>query len=57
MRAVELKKWLTEERGKGDRQASDNVSRVKRVEREFSVIRGRTLNIDDECGLNGCSEI
>lgn len=57
MQSIEFKNWLIQNKGKGERQSADNVSRIKRVEREFSVIEDKKVNIDDECKANQCSMI
>lgn len=57
MRNEEFQKWLIEVKGKDSHQACDNASRIRRVEKGFSAIRQREVDLDDECIKDHCESL
>lgn len=57
MRSQEFQRWLNEVKGKDSHQVCDIVSRVKRVEKVFSIIREKEVNLDEECIKDQCASI
>lgn len=57
MQTSNFRSWLIKVKKKDSHQASDNVSRVRRIEKVFSEIKGIEIDIDDEYERDKCNEI
>lgn len=57
MQSSRFRSWLIEVKEKDSHQASDNISRVRRVEKAFSDIWQVEIDIDDEYERDKCEEI
>ena len=57
MKNEEFQRWLIEVKGKDSHQVCDNVSRKRRVEKAFSMIRKCEIDLDDECIKDQCASI
>lgn len=57
MQSSRFRSWLIEVKEKDSHQASDNISRVRRIEKAFSDIWQVEIDIDDEYERDKCEEI
>ncbi len=49
MKKEDFRNWLIEVDGRDKNQASDHLSRVKRIESVFAELDGSSFDIEDEC--------
>ena len=57
MREAEFREWLLEVDKKSKAQTSDNVSRVKRIEKAFTDTDGTLCDVDKEYEKDGCASL
>lgn len=57
MRDVEFSNWLIDVDGRDKRQASDNVSRARRVEEALSEYMRSEINLDREYRKDKCASV
>jgi hypothetical protein len=57
MKKEEFRTWLKNVDGRNAHQASDHVSRIKRIEKEVSILDGVDCDVEVECQRDQCEEL
>jgi deoxycytidine triphosphate deaminase len=57
MRKEEFRTWLLNIDCKSGAQTSDHISRVKRIEKAFSQIDSKYVDVDNECRKDYCENL
>lgn len=57
MRTEEFRSWLHKNKTNDRHQISDIISRVNRVEKTYSMLQKRTVNLDEEYRADKCAQI
>ena len=57
MKTEDYKYWLMNVNKKSKKETSDNVSRIKRIEKAFTELNGSPFDIENECDKDGCHSL